>query len=108
MEATKNPSETGTQQNSNDPPASAPPLPLTTVSFTPQQVLKLYSYRLTPFEREEILAYPQLYFIGSSDLKRDLVYDNPKHFYLFTAHDHIAYRYEMLQELGKGSFGQVS
>ncbi len=34
-------------------------------------------------------------------------YDDENGSYLLVAHDHIAYRYEVLKVIGKGSFGQV-
>ena len=34
-------------------------------------------------------------------------YDDESGSYLKVLHDHLAYRYEVLEVLGKGSFGQV-
>ena len=65
----------------------------------------------------EIHHYPQIYFIGAAtNKKRDYPKGTtPKNFgfddasgsYIHVAHDHIAYRYEMLKTIGKGSFGSV-
>ncbi|XP_041674490.1 putative dual specificity tyrosine-phosphorylation-regulated kinase 3 homolog isoform X2 [Drosophila eugracilis] len=81
---------------------------------SPQQVMILYMHKLTPYERTEILAYPQIYFIGANAKKRPGVYgpnnsdyDNEQGAYIHVPHDHVAYRYEMLKIIGKGSFGQV-
>ncbi|XP_022217436.1 putative dual specificity tyrosine-phosphorylation-regulated kinase 3 homolog isoform X2 [Drosophila obscura] len=81
---------------------------------SPQQVMILYMHKLTPYERTEILAYPQIYFIGANAKKRPGVYgpnnsdyDNEQGAYIHIPHDHVAYRYEMLKIIGKGSFGQV-
>lgn len=82
---------------------------------TPEQVMKLYSYKLTPYEHQEIFGYPQIYFIGANAKKHYGVigapsncgYDDENGSYLHVPHDHIAYRYEMLKVIGKGSFGQV-
>ncbi|RWS16549.1 dual specificity tyrosine-phosphorylation-regulated kinase 2-like protein [Dinothrombium tinctorium] len=82
---------------------------------TPEQVMKLYSYKLTPYEHQEIFGYSQIYFIGANAKKRYGVvgapnncgYDDEHGSYLHVTHDHIAYRYEMLKIIGKGSFGQV-
>ena len=82
---------------------------------TPEQVMKLYSYKLTPYEHHEIFGYSQIYFIGANAKKRHGVvggpnncgYDDEHGSYLHVPHDHIAYRYEMLKIIGKGSFGQV-
>ena len=43
--------------------------PKTTVA-TPEQVMKHYMNRLTPYERYEIFNYPQIYFIGMNAKKR--------------------------------------
>lgn len=34
-------------------------------------------------------------------------YDDDQGSYIHVPHDHIAYRYEVLKVIGKGSFGQV-
>ncbi|XP_068152645.1 putative dual specificity tyrosine-phosphorylation-regulated kinase 3 homolog isoform X2 [Drosophila tropicalis] len=81
---------------------------------SPQQVMILYLHKLTPYERTEILTYPQIYFIGANAKKRPGIYgpnnsdyDNEQGAYIHIPHDHVAYRYEMLKIIGKGSFGQV-
>uniref|UniRef100_A0A1A9ZM30 dual-specificity kinase n=1 Tax=Glossina pallidipes TaxID=7398 RepID=A0A1A9ZM30_GLOPL len=81
---------------------------------SPQQVMILYMHKLTPYERTEILSYPQIYFIGANAKKRPGIfgpnnsdYDNDQGAYIHIPHDHVAYRYEMLKIIGKGSFGQV-
>ncbi|XP_013106958.2 putative dual specificity tyrosine-phosphorylation-regulated kinase 3 homolog [Stomoxys calcitrans] len=81
---------------------------------SPQQVMVLYMHKLTPYERTEILSYRQIYFIGANAKKRpglfgpnNCDYDNEQGAYIHIPHDHVAYRYEMLKIIGKGSFGQV-
>ncbi|XP_075147347.1 putative dual specificity tyrosine-phosphorylation-regulated kinase 3 homolog [Haematobia irritans] len=81
---------------------------------SPQQVMVLYMHKLTPYERTEILSYRQIYFIGANAKKRpglfgpnNCDYDNEQGAYIHIPHDHVAYRYEMLKVIGKGSFGQV-
>ncbi|KAF7490947.1 Dual specificity tyrosine-phosphorylation-regulated kinase 2 [Sarcoptes scabiei] len=82
---------------------------------TPEQVMKLYSYKLTPYEHREIFNYSEIYFIGANAIKRMGIiggannndYDDEQGSYIFSLHDHIVYRYEMLKVVGKGSFGQV-
>jgi dual specificity tyrosine-phosphorylation-regulated kinase 2/3/4 len=87
------------------------------VVLKPQQVLQRYRDKLTPFERLEIFNYQEIYCIGSSTItKRPGVtdsatknhgYDNNHSSYIFVPHDHIAYRYEGIYLIGKGSFGEV-
>jgi dual specificity tyrosine-phosphorylation-regulated kinase 2/3/4 len=86
-----------------------------TMVATPEQVVKLYMGKLTPFEHHEIFNYQQIFFIGANAKKRpgligtvnNCGYDNEQGSYIHIPHDHIAYRYEVLRVIGKGSFGQV-
>ncbi|XP_022660087.1 dual specificity tyrosine-phosphorylation-regulated kinase 2-like [Varroa jacobsoni] len=82
---------------------------------TPEQVMKMYMHKLTVYEHIEIFNYSQIYFIGANAKKRQPTtnmgqncgYDDEQGSYVHVPHDHIAYRYEMLKVIGKGSFGQV-
>lgn len=84
-------------------------------AMTPEQAMKLYMHKMTSYEHHEIFNYPKIYFVGVSAKKRQGVvggpqnccYDDDQGGYVAVAHDHIAYRYETLKVLGKGSFGQV-
>lgn len=68
-----------------------------------------------PYEHTEIFNYQRVYFVGSQAKKRGGVpnganncgYDDENGSYMLVPHDHIAYRYEILKVIGKGSFGQV-
>ncbi|XP_034935445.1 dual specificity tyrosine-phosphorylation-regulated kinase 2-like [Chelonus insularis] len=85
------------------------------MAVTPEIVMKLYMNKLTQYEQHEIYSYPQIYFIGANAKKRPAIlglpnnhnYDNDQGSYIHTPHDHVAYRYEVLKIIGKGSFGQV-
>ncbi|PRD22813.1 UNVERIFIED_CONTAM: Dual specificity tyrosine-phosphorylation-regulated kinase 2 [Trichonephila clavipes] len=100
---------------SNDQLSNKNSKPQKNLAASPQQVMKLYMYKLTPYEHHEILSYPQVHFIGANAKKRLCVigtannsgYDDDQGSYLHTPHDHIAYRYEMIKIIGKGRFGQV-
>lgn len=72
--------------------------------------------KLTDFEKGEILDFKSIYFLG---LEADKIkgspfapfnfgYDDDRGDYKVVLKDHIAYRFEVLQPLGRGSFGQVS
>ena len=86
---------------------------------TPEQVMKYYMNKLTPYEHKEIFTYNQIYFIGANAKKRPGIvdgnqasnsnygYDDHQGSYIHIPHDHIQYRYEVLKVIGKGSFGQV-
>ncbi|CAH8556899.1 unnamed protein product [Heterobilharzia americana] len=89
----------------------------------------LYGSKLTEYERKEIQDYPEVYFLGLGATKRyphgasinDSGYkrgsmipsnnvtgfDDTQSSYILVPNDHLAYRYEVLKPLGKGSFGHV-
>lgn len=71
---------------------------------------------MTSYERKEILEYPQVFFVGHHARKHKAAPRQPNHNYGFdddqgnyrlTMRDHLAYRYEVLDVLGSGAFGQV-
>lgn len=72
---------------------------------TPEQVVKLYMAKLTPYEQREIFNYSHIYFIGANAKKRPGIvgspnncgYDNEQGSYIHVPHDHIAYRFEVLK-----------
>lgn len=82
----------------------------------PQTILKFYAQYLTPYEHSEVQEYEHIYFMGPHAKKVPAVpdkpalnygYDDERGDYHIVIHDHLAYRYEILQLLGQGSFGQV-
>lgn len=83
---------------------------------SPTTALKYYAPYLSLYERTEILEYGQIYFIGDQAQKhpatldkpeRNFGYDDERGDYIIVPRDHLAYRYEVLDVLGRGSFGQV-
>lgn len=86
---------------------------------------------LSDFEKKEVLDYPAVYFAGGMGVKKiigsgsdgdgngghseekngavknNFGYDDEKARYCCVKRDHLAYRYEVLKGLGKGSFGDV-
>ena len=71
----------------------------------------MYKDHLTEFEKTEILSYPAIYFVGQDVEKlnvqseKDFCDENGS--YRKVRYDHIAYRYEVFETLGSGSFGMV-
>ncbi|KAF7295189.1 CMGC/DYRK/DYRK2 protein kinase [Mycena indigotica] len=92
------------------------PLPPGTPA-SPSAILKgSQNQYLSEYERKEILDYPSVYCIGAKSNKKPAVldnstnnygYDDERGDYLVVNRDHLAYRYEVIDTLGKGSFGQV-
>ncbi|KAJ3022640.1 UNVERIFIED_CONTAM: Dual specificity tyrosine-phosphorylation-regulated kinase, partial [Siphonaria sp. JEL0065] len=123
----------------NLPPANQLKLPL-----TPEVTLHYFKALLTDYEQTEVLAFPEVWFAGSSGVQKigtkerrtgadgvglnvpgsgggddeessassakdsfnNCGYDDQRGDLYLTHHDHLAYRYEMISLLGKGSFGQ--
>ncbi|XP_060528283.1 dual specificity tyrosine-phosphorylation-regulated kinase 4-like [Cylas formicarius] len=84
--------------------------PLTSI-----EALRLYGNRLTEYEKTEIEKYSKIWYLGLSACKihgeqggsQNGGYDDESGSYNKVLHDHICYRYEILEVIGKGSFGQV-
>lgn len=94
--------------------------------LSPEQVLHDRNCALNIFERGEIMDYDKegVYFTGTRDAKKIIGsvssasgadkdksgnhgYDDERGDYNIVFGDHLAYRYEVVDVLGKGSFGQV-
>ena len=81
----------------------------------PSKALKLFLNQLTDYEKGEILDYQEIYYIGLTAQKIhgtpknefNYGYDDEKGDYKVVMQDHIGYRYEIQEFLGKGSFGTV-
>lgn len=76
-----------------------------------------YRRHLNTFEVGEVVDYKDVYFSGNDNIAKhigDLTneagnygYDDERGDYNIVNGDHLAYRYEVVDLLGKGSFGQV-
>lgn len=82
--------------------------------YLPGYVLRYFANSLTLFEQDEILSYKEIYYIAPQVLKFkpneeevNFGFDDDRNDYVLTKNDHIAYRYEILDILGRGSYGQV-
>ncbi|KAI9792681.1 MAG: hypothetical protein M1816_001780 [Peltula sp. TS41687] len=82
---------------------------------SPAQALRVVNLNI--FERGEIVDYRDVYFCGTHSAKKhvgelngqssNFGYDDERGDYNIVTGDHLAYRYEIIDILGKGSFGQV-
>ncbi|RIB11318.1 kinase-like domain-containing protein [Gigaspora rosea] len=84
--------------------------------MNPHVALKAYASSLSLYERSEILDYPDVYFVGQNAQKVasspelsgcNFGFDDERGDYNVINNDHLCYRYEIVESLGKGSFGQV-
>jgi len=84
--------------------------------LTSAQTIKQFSDVLTEYEKGEILDFDTIYFIGNNTNARkvqmgkkgkDATFDDDKGDYNAYVGDHVGYRYEIIDMLGKGSFGQA-
>ena len=74
-------------------------------------------FDLNIFERGEIVDYPDIFFTGTINARKivgdlgstatNFGYDDERGDYNIIEGDHLAFRYEVVDLLGKGSFGQV-
>jgi dual specificity tyrosine-phosphorylation-regulated kinase 2/3/4 len=82
---------------------------------TPDDAVRMANLNI--FERGEIIDYKEIYFCGTKNAKKhvgdlnastaNFGYDDERGDYNIVLGDHLAYRYEVVDLLGKGSFGQV-
>lgn len=87
--------------------------------MSPAQAIQSSSGLLNIYEKGEIIDYKEgVYFCGSKNAKKhvgdisaagttNFGYDDERGDYNICMGDHLAYRYEVIDVLGKGSFGQV-
>lgn len=84
-----------------------------------KSLLKSFASILTPQEEHEVEEYDIVYFLGIRPIKTHGVNlslgakkeqtscDNEFGDYILNTRDHLAFRYEIISMLGKGTFGQV-
>ncbi|GAW02243.1 cmgc dyrk dyrk2 protein kinase [Lentinula edodes] len=86
------------------------PIPPTSPKTPPAALKSSQDQYLCDFERTEIQDYPNVYYIGARSKKHDASldhttnnygYDDDRGDYLVVNHDHLAYRYEVIDTLGK-------
>ena len=82
---------------------------------SPAQAIQIANLNI--FERGEIVDYKDIYFCGTQNAAKhvgdlhseaaNFGYDDERGDYTIVLGDHLCYRYEIVDILGKGSFGQV-
>ena len=85
-------------------------------ALSPSDALEAHGACLTEYERSEIVEYPLVWYGGAGAKKTEGTkepgalnhgYDDERGDYAIALRDHLAYRFEILEIWGKGSFGQV-
>ncbi|XP_054574765.1 dual specificity tyrosine-phosphorylation-regulated kinase 4 isoform X3 [Eptesicus fuscus] len=102
--------------NSQDAKSKEKPRRKHKVPLTAAEALRCFRSQLSSYEQSEILGYTELWFLGLKAKKLHVApekfsktsFDDEHGSYMKVLHDHIAYRYEVLEMIGKGSFGQVA
>mmetsp|Transcript_6403 Transcript_6403/g.6298 ORF Transcript_6403/g.6298 Transcript_6403/m.6298 type:complete len:635 (+) Transcript_6403:462-2366(+) len=99
------------QRISEDPQTKFDSMPL---PVSAPVAYRLFKYFLSTFEHTEILEYKEIYCLGLKCQKLQTYgvsfnngFDDENGDYNVVVGDHLAYRYEVIEVLGKGSFGQV-
>ena len=82
---------------------------------SPQEAIRIAILNI--YERGEIIDYNDIYFCGTQNAQKvvgdlhtdrpNFGYDDERGDYSIITGDHLAFRYEIIDVLGKGSFGQV-
>jgi dual specificity tyrosine-phosphorylation-regulated kinase 2/3/4 len=82
---------------------------------SPQEAIRIAVLNI--YERGEIVDYKDVYFCGTQNAAKvvgdpqsdspNFGYDDERGDYSIVPGDHLSYRYEIIDVLGKGSFGQV-
>ncbi|KAK8866333.1 hypothetical protein M9Y10_009294 [Tritrichomonas musculus] len=83
--------------------------------ISPQLAIQKYPTLLRPFEKKEILNFPEIYFLGKPNHKIDPDpeneynhgFDDDSHNMMLIVGNHLAYRFEIMALFGAGAFGQV-
>ena len=94
---------------------SSPSDSMICLPYAPTTVLKLHKDKISLYEQKEIEKYPEIWFFGGDAKKIQAEpgkpfnngFDDDNGSYKKVTNDHVAYRYESLETIGKGSFGQV-
>lgn len=85
--------------------------------LSPRQAEVMYGNKMSDFELQEIFNYTEIYYCGQNAKRKHMAtvekpdqnhgFDDERGDYNVISRDHLAFRYEIVDLLGRGSFGQV-
>ncbi|CBQ69019.1 related to putative dual specificity protein kinase pom1 [Sporisorium reilianum SRZ2] len=85
--------------------------------LSPRQAEVMYGNKMSDFELQEIFNYAEIYYCGQNakrkhpatveNAEQNHGFDDERGDYNVISKDHLAFRYEIVDLLGRGSFGQV-
>ena len=81
--------------------------PYFTGPISPNEVMEKYSFLLTERETLELSSYNEIYYLRLNPPHSKATPKTIPNFFHFTPNDHVAFRYQQQEVLGKGSFGTV-
>uniref|UniRef100_V5EEB8 dual-specificity kinase n=2 Tax=Kalmanozyma brasiliensis (strain GHG001) TaxID=1365824 RepID=V5EEB8_KALBG len=86
-------------------------------TLSPRQAEVMYGNKMSEFELQEIFNYTEIYYCGQNAKRKHMArvekpdqnhgFDDERGDYNVISKDHLAFRYEIVDLLGRGSFGQV-
>lgn len=85
--------------------------------LSPRQAEVMYGNKMSDFELQEIFNYTEIFYCGQNAKRKHMAtveksdqnhgFDDERGDYNVINRDHLAFRYEIIDLLGRGSFGQV-
>ncbi|TKY88922.1 hypothetical protein EX895_002163 [Sporisorium graminicola] len=85
--------------------------------LSPRQAEVMYGNKMSDFELQEIFNYTEIFYCGQNARRKHPAtvenseqnhgFDDERGDYNVVSKDHLAFRYEIVDLLGRGSFGQV-
>ncbi|XP_075927227.1 dual specificity tyrosine-phosphorylation-regulated kinase 2-like [Petromyzon marinus] len=84
--------------------------PVAGMSCTPQEILDKFQHRMTAQECQEIMKFNEVFYFkirSEHNGTRNDGYDDVNDHYIPITDEHVVYRFQVLNVVGTGSFGQV-
>jgi dual specificity tyrosine-phosphorylation-regulated kinase 2/3/4 len=73
----------------------------------PSKQLEALHSKLSDYEHRELSTFPEVYYLGTCRAVVENTWDDREGYYKVHKNDHINYRYQIIEEIGRGTFGNV-